>query len=614
MKEFKKRLQDNVGTLKSQYFKVYKNNKKNREQFENLLSIMEENYTKRSQVLLQKDMDNNHWHLNRDVVGMMIYVDLFAGDFNGIIDRIPYLKELGITLVHLMPLLKPREGENDGGYAVEDFKDVDSKLGTKQEFLVMLEAFRKADIEVCIDFVMNHVADTHIWAQKALQGYKKYQACFEMYDNREIPDKYDETVPEVLPDKCPGNFTYKKEIKKWVYTSFSSFQWDLNFKNPMVFELIVDTLLYLANLGIEMIRLDAIPFIWKELDTNCRNLDKAHQLLNIIHTIKQIVCPSMILLGEAIVEPYEIYKYFGDEESECDVLYNANLMVNIWNAFATRDARLLYEDNRQYGAKENTCWMNYVRCHDDIGWGFNEEAIRSYSMDPYLHKQFLIDFYSQRFDGSFAKGEIYQYNPINKDARTNGTLASLLGLEKAYETNDSYAKEVALRRIVLAHALILSHNGIPLFYSGDEIATINDYSYLNDPDKKDEGRWVHRPLFNWENALKRDDELTPEGYVFANTKKLIDIRKKHHFFNSDTYTHYLQSNNNGVYAFYKDDGENKLICLYNFSENNQYIQNDVFKVNNINYKAIDLITEKIVDLNNSTIHLHPYEMLWLIKE
>ena len=497
---------------------------------------------------------------------------------------------------------------------LDEHGEYSETIGTTNSFEKMLKAFNKAGIRVCIDYVMNHVADTHQWAQKALDGDKEYQALFEMYDDRTIPDIYDKTVPEVLPDKCPGNFTYKEEIKKWVYTSFSNFQWDLNFRNPKVFELIVDIMLHLSNLGINMLRLDAIPFIWKELHTNCRNLRTAHEIIAMMQTIKKIICPSLILLGEAIVEPHEIFKYFGEHDNECDVLYNANLMVNIWNAYATRDSRLLYEDNRQYQAPKNTCWMNYVRCHDDIGWGFNESAISSYGMNPYDHKQFLIHYYSGHFPNSFAKGEIYQFNPINNDARTNGTLASLLGLEKAKDKNDSYAKEVSLRRINMAHALIISHNGIPLIYSGDEIATTNDYSYLQDKDKKLEGRWVHRPFFDWKRAKDRNDTRTPEGVVFTETKKIITLRKKHRIFNSDIPVDYVQFYNNSVYTFYKKDKNNQLYCLFNFSENNQYV--DTFEPHSkgINFKAIDLITGKKVDLSEQTIHLHPYETLWLIPD
>ena len=609
-----KRLNKELSTLKRQYFTVYNESLDNQSKFNHLLTVIEEHFNNRSDALKEKDKKKTDWHLSRNIVGMMLYVDLFAGDFTKLKKKIPYFKELGITLVHLMPLLKPRIGENDGGYAVEDFKDVDPKLGNLAEFESLLNSFNKAGIEVCIDFVMNHVADTHAWAQKALQKDQSYMDLFEMYDDRTIPDIYDQTVPEVLPDKCPGNFTYKKEINKWVFTSFSDFQWDLNFKNPKVLELIVDILLHLSNQGISMIRLDAIPFVWKELNTQCRNLDKAHDLIAILHTIKRIVCPSLVLLGEAIVEPHEIYKYFGESNKEADVLYNANLMVNIWNAFATRDTRLLYEDNRQYGAKEGTCWMNYVRCHDDIGWGFNEDAIRSYSMNPFDHKQFLIHFYASKFDGSFAKGEIYQYNPVNQDARTNGTLASLLGVEKALDSNDSYALEVALRRVNLAHGLIIAQNGIPLIYSGDEIGTINDYSYLEDLDKKDEGRWVHRPYFDWNRARKRNNKETIEGNVFLHTKELIKLRKKHIEFDGDAYTHYLQFMNTKVYGFYKEKNNKKMICLFNFSEDNQYIDNYEFKINKVNYKTKDIITGKFVDLNQQNIHLHPYEMLWLTKD
>ena len=366
---------------------------------------------------------NKEWFFEHNVIGMTLYIDLFASNFDGVIKQMAYFNELGITFVHLMPLLKSRPGENDGGYAVMDYQDVDPKLGTLYEFEHLIEAFRTNHINVCIDYVINHVAKEHQWAQKALLGDLDMQAMFIMYDTKDIPNQFNKTVPEVLPDKSPGNFTYYKEIKKYVFTSFSDFQWDLNFQNPKVFNGMVDNMLYLANLGIQMLRLDAVPFMWKELNTNCRNLPTVHRLLEMLNLIKDEVCPSLALLGEAIVEPHEIIKYYGTyEHKECEVMYNANLMVNIFNSFATRDTRLLQIDINKYQIPSSGTWMNYLRCHDDIGWGFNEQAITQMGFDPFYHKTFLIDFYNGTFDGSFAMGENYQFNESTLDARTNGTL------------------------------------------------------------------------------------------------------------------------------------------------------------------------------------------------
>jgi glycosidase len=613
-KTYKSRLDKNQEALEKTYFKIYQKLGAEKQDFESLLKMMEMRFNDRSAELKKLDRRDKLWYLSRKMIGYMVYTDLFAGSLSKLKAKIPYLKELGISYVHLMPLLKPREGENDGGYAVEDYLDIDPLLGTKKEFFELLDSFRAAKIDVCIDYVINHTADTHVWAKKALAGDKTYQDMYIMFDDRTIPDQYDALVPEVLPDKCPGNFTYKEEIKKWVFTSFSSFQWDLNFKNPLVFEKMVDIMLRLANQGVNMIRLDAIPFMWKEVGTHCRNLGEIHDLLYMINLIKDIVSPSLALLGEAIVEPHEIFKYFGsDERPECGILYNANFMVNIWNGFATRDVRLLNIDNSKYSPPTNSCWMNYVRCHDDIGWGFNEEAISNFGMNPFFHKQFLIDFYSGRFPGSFALGEVYQYNEVSKDARINGTCASLLGLEKAIDENYVYEQNVAIRRIMLAHALIFSHRGIPLIYSGDEIASLNDQSYLNDPKKQLEGRWVHRPIFDWKRAKKRKITNTFEEKIFTGIKHLVKIRKNNPLFDGDVEINVIENSDISVYAFYKQRKTKQLVAIFNFSEHIKQVSTKPYQDAGFKESLVDLFTGRVINFSQEELRLAPYEFLWLEK-
>jgi len=421
-----------VNKLKQMYFDFYGQSAETERYFAELVRMINRAKAKRNPRLKETDQKQKKWYLSNQVVGMTLYVDLFSKDLRSLAKRIPYFKELGINFIHLMPILRSRNGERDGGYAVVDYRDIDERFGTMSDFTFLVDTLRRNGIDLCIDYVINHVAKEHAWAQAALQGDLDMQNMFIMYEDDRIPRAYNETVPEVLPDKYPGNFTYYKEIQRYVFTSFSEYQWDLNFANPRVFNGMIDNLLFLANLGIGMIRLDAIPFMWKEIGTTCRNLEPIHDLLYLLNTIANDVAPSLALLGEAIVEPVEIVKYFGSEQKpECEVMYNANLMVNVYNAFATRDVRLLTIDTNLHQIPSQGTWMNYLRCHDDIGWGFNEDAIRSFGLDPHQHKQFLIRFYNNDFPGTFSSGEYYQYNPINQDARTNGTLASLLGLEKA---------------------------------------------------------------------------------------------------------------------------------------------------------------------------------------
>lgn len=597
--------------IESLYFKLY--GKQSNKALDELFDLMKNAKLERKQALIEMDKAKDHWYFNQSNIGMTLYVDLFAGSLKNIEDKIDYFKDLGITFIHFMPLLKPRDGENDGGYAVEDYRQIDSKLGNLDEFIHLSDKLRKNGIFVCIDYVINHVAKEHIWAQEAINGDVEKQAYFIMFDTDKIPKEYDKTVPEVLPDKCPGNFTYYPEIEKYVFTSFSEFQWDLNFKNPYVLNGMIDNLLYLANLGVNMIRLDAIPFMWKELGTSCRNLDPIHTLLQLIQCVKTEVCPSLALLGEAIVEAEEIVKYFGKNEAvECEVMYNANLMVNVFNSFATRDVRLLHIDTNRFNIPHNGTWMNYVRCHDDIGWGFNEKAIQSFGFDARKHKQFLIDFYGDNFSGSFASGEDYQFNPVTLDARTNGTLASLLGLEKALIQKNTYRIFESIRRINLAHALILAYRGFPLIYSGDEIATINNQVYKTDPNKMNEGRWVHRAFFDWERAKLRNDSITAEYMVFQNLKKLIQIRKELSFLNGQANQFSIDCQNMHVYCLVRSVDNDVFFALFNFSETTQKIQIEQLSQICKSSHYLDKIQGREINMNDYEIELTPYEYLWCV--
>ena len=613
--DFQERLNAKQLKLKQLYLKVYGSGEDSERHFQLLIDLMKNASQARRVELTELDARNHQWYSEQEMIGMTLYVDLFAQDLKKLKTKISYFKELGIGYIHLMPLLKPRDNENDGGYAVEDYRAVDPRLGTMDDLITTVDAFRKAGISVCIDYVINHVAKEHLWAQKALANDPIYQKMFIMYDTDEIPNLYNQTVPEVLPDKCPGNFTYYPEIKKYVFTSFSDFQWDLNFTNPDVFNGMSDTMLYLANIGINILRLDAIPFMWKEVGTNCRNLKPIHDLLKMLHLIKEIVCPSLVLLGEAIVEPEQIISYFGDDTSvECEVMYNANLMVDVFNSFATRDVRVLMIDANRFYIPRKATWMNYIRCHDDIGWGFNEDAVRQFGWNPYEHKQFLIHFYSGKFPGSFATGELYQFNPQTMDARINGTLASLLGLEQAILEHDTFAQEEAIKRINLAHALILAYRGIPLIYSGDELATLNDRNYLLDPDKRTEGRWIHRPYFDWKRAKRINKGETFEDQTYHTLQKLIAIRSKQPLLNGQVSQLALDVGNKSVFCILRQSRDQSFIGLFNFSETPQNVSTLPLRQTVVGENYIDLMQGKTVSLRNPQIYLRPYEYMWLIHK
>jgi len=610
---FSIRLAKHEEELKQLYYELYSDNGfyPVDTMYNKLITVMTSYFSTRNEKYKKTDEQSPHWYMEHDVVAATLYVDLFSTDLKHFKKHIPYFKDLGINLIHFMPILECRKGENDGGYAVSDYKHIDPKFGTDHDFDEVLKSLKSNNIHACIDFIVNHTAKEHAFAKEALNGNKTYMDMYFMYDDDRIPRKFEESVPEVFPKVSPGNFTYYDAIHKWVFTSFYEFQWDLNYKNPLVFEKIIDILLYLANLGIDMIRLDAIPFMWKELGTSCRNHPTIHKLLRLFNLITGIVCPSVALLGEAIVQPEEIIKYYGETAPECNVMYNATYMVNLWNSIATRDTRLLQIDAKRLKPLSGGCWINYARCHDDIGWGFNEDATRQMGFDPYSHKQFLIEFYEGKFPGSFSVGDLYEFDPKTMDARNCGTMASLLGLEKALQERDSYQKELALKRINLIHSIVIASSGIPLIYSGDEIATLNNYAYLQDEHKAHDSRWLHRGYFDHKRAKNKNNRGSHEGYVYQSLKKMIALRKLHPIFSPRISQLNLNTFNNHIYAFYKQSDSKELICLFNFSEDRQFISCQAFHDKGFTRNYTDLITGKIVDFSKEELLLGPYEYLWL---
>lgn len=595
--------------LRTYYFGLYGENGITQFFFDQLVGIMETAKAGRSAALRKQDKKGNDWYLSEKMVGMMLYLDKFSEDLINFEKKIDYLADLGVTYVHFMPLLQSREGQNDGGYAVSDYLNVDKKFGTTEQFERVIGKLKKKGIRTCIDFVLNHTAKEHEWALRSKKNEAGYEDMYYMFDNYGIPSEYEKTLTEIFPSVAPKNFTYYEDIGKFVMTRFYEFQWDLNYKNPNVFNRIAEVLLTLANKGIDIFRLDAIPYMWKELGTSSMNLPQVHTLLKMYEMIIEDVCPSVIFLGEAIVEPHEIVKYFGTpEEKECHIMYNASLMVLLWNSLAARDVRLMQRSmSIDYGTPKDGVWINYARCHDDIGWGFEKDIIRDLGMDPEAHKQFIIQFMEGKFPGSFAKGELYEFNPETLDARNSGTMASLCGLEEAFDKNDRYKLELAVKRILLLNSVIISYTGIPLLYSGDEIGTLNWWEYKEDETIAHDSRWLHRAPMDWEKAEKRHDMGTVEGILFTSIKEMIQVRKDNSIFASNIPSIPVDTGNKAVFAFHRED---KMLVLANFSEERQTVNCNAVNWFGLPWELHDLIQGKSVPLWENIV-LGPYEYLWL---
>jgi len=578
---------------------------------ENILAIATKMWLARPDDLKALDVMRQadpHWYQSHRMVGAMCYVDLFAKDFRGLRDRIPYLKELGITYLHLMPLFKTPAGDNDGGYAVSSYREVNPALGTMEELTQLATELRQYGISLVIDFVFNHTADEHEWAKRALAGDEEYQEYYRMYPDRKQPDAFEKTVNSVFPDEHPGCFTYRNEIRRWIWTTFCNYQWDLNYENPLVFAGMAEEMLFLANIGVEVLRLDAVAFVWKKLGTSCENLPEAHLLIQAFNALVKIAAPAMTFKSEAIVHPDEVIRYIGKEE--CPLSYNPQLMALLWNALAVKDTRLLRHGMEKRLAIPQDCtWVNYIRCHDDIGWGIADDDMRDLAIDPKQHRRFLTEFYTTQYEDSFAKGLTFQEKPETGEARIVGTTASLCGLEL---TNGSDSKEtdLAIRRILLLHGIILTIGGIPLIYLGDELGTLNDYTYVESPEKEGDRRWVHRSAFNWELAEQRKNSDCISGRVYLGILKLIQIRQRNRAF-TRTDTKIIDLGNDRIFGYFRHHQGQNILVLANFSEQEQIIAGRQLRLFGMGKILIDLVSGKTISAVRELV-LEPYQLLILL--
>ena len=536
-------------------------------------------------------------------------LDLFAGTLNGLRDRLPYLKKLGLTYLHLMPLFESPEGNSDGGYAVSSYRRVNPRLGTIEDLAELAREFQEHGISLVLDFVFNHTSDEHEWARRAQADDPEYEHFYFLFPDRTLPDAYERTLREIFPTVRRGSFTWREDIHKWVWTTFNSFQWDLNYANPAVFRAMAEEMLFIANTGVEFLRLDAVAFIWKRMGTSCENQPEAHQLIQAFNSIVRIAAPAMLFKSEAIVHPDDVLSYISQQE--CQISYNPLLMALLWESLATSEVKLLDHSMRsRFRLPQGTAWVNYLRSHDDIGWTFDDNDARWKWIDPVGHRTFLNQFYMGRFPGSFARGMPFQENPATGDARVSGTLASLVGLEQAIQSSDEQQMELAVRRIVMLYSIILSIGGIPLLYLGDEVGTLNDYAFASDPYKAGDSRWVHRPKADraWQERVQ-NDLSSPHGQLFAEVVRLIALRKQQPaIYDSDT--EFVETGNGHLFGYVRRGGGQRLFVVANFSDHAQEMDADRLRVYGPGYSFTDIVTSQTLTAERP-LRLEPYQCVWL---
>jgi amylosucrase len=556
------------------------------------------------------------WFQRSRMIGYACYADRFAGTLAGVRDRLDYLSELGVTYLHLMPLLAPREGENDGGYAVADYGAIDPRLGTMADLEDLAADLRGRGIALCVDLVLNHTAAEHPWARKAAAGDLAYRDFYLVFPDRTLPDAYERTLPEVFPDIAPGNFTHVPELGGWVWTTFNDFQWDLDYANPAVFAAMLRTMLDLANRGVDVLRLDAVPFLWKRMGTDCQNQPEVHLLAQAFRALTRVAAPGLLFKAEAIVAPEMLVQYLGAHDrfrAECDLAYNNQLMVLLWSSLAARDARLAARSlARLRPEPPTTGWVTYLRCHDDIGWAVSDVDAAAVGWDGFTHRRFLTDFYSGRHPGSFARGAPFQENERTGDARISGMAASLCGVEAALDSGDAAGLEAAVRRLETLYSVVFSFGGIPLLWMGDEIALRNDADWAADPAHVGDNRWLHRPRMDWAAAARRRDPATPEGRVFAAFRRLADARRSQLALRAGSRTELLHPDDPHVLAYRRrHPSSGPLVALANFSDGWQSVDSGLLAAAGVPDPEHVHSTEGGLALGEGRLHLPPWGFTWL---
>lgn len=603
-KIFAQRMEKHQDELRWLYMELYGNDA----MYAELCEQMHDYYLKRSTELKKRDIKkekNPDWFKEKEMLGMMLYIDNFAGNLKGVEKKLAYLKECNVNCLHLMPFLDTPKGKSDGGYAVADFRKVRPDLGTMKDLARLTEKCHENGMNVCMDFVMNHTSEEHEWAKRARAGEGEYMSRYFFYDNGDIPARYEETVPQVFPTTAPGNFTWLPEIGHYVLTTFYPYQWDLNYRNPRVFNEMMYNFLFLANQGMDIIRIDAVPYIWKELGTSCRNLKEVHTIVRMMRMIAEIVCPSVILLGEVVMEPEKVVPYFGTvEKPECHMLYNVTTMATTWNSIATRDIRLLKKqmDIVSRLPKQYT-FLNYLRCHDDIGWGLDFDTLKQWGMEEPSHKRYLNDYFTGKVADSISRGELYNDDPVTQDARFCGTTASMCGIEAAGFEGNAEKMQTAIQEDLMLHAYMLTQSGIPMLYSGDELGQVNDYSYKDDAEKASDSRYLHRGAFLWELADKRKDLSTVQGQLFQMLNRLEQIRRQENVFSQEAEVYTYDVQNDSILGILREYKGERFIALFNFSESEQtaWMQEEgIFR---------NLVNGEIVEVKDPV--LKGYEFVWM---
>jgi amylosucrase/maltose alpha-D-glucosyltransferase/alpha-amylase len=266
---------------------------------------------------------------------------------------------------------------------------------------------------------------------------------------------------------------------------------------------------------------------------------------------------------------------------------------------------------RRYAIPEGCGWVNYVRCHDDIGWAFADDDVQAIGFNPDEHRRFLTSFYTGKYEGSFSRGAPFQEDPLTGQARVSGMCASLTGIEKALAEEDEEALDLAIYRTLLIHGVIITMGGIPLIYLGDEIAMLNDYGYDSDPAKAGDSRWLHRIAFDRERAGQRHDPGTVPGRVYQGLLRLIQLRVQNLAFTRGE-TEFVETGNKHVFGFFRSNEQHIAFVLANFSEKAQRLEARRLRQMGMRKTMVDLYAGRVITATQE-LEMAPYQLMVLSR-
>ena len=537
----------------------------------------------------------------KDAIIYELHVRAFAdsngdgiGDFPGLLSRLDYLQDLGVTCIWLLPFFP--SPLRDDGYDIANYVDVNPSYGTLDDFKLVLNAAHLRNMQVMIELVINHTSDQHPWF-KAARLAPPGSAAREMYVWSST-NKLFEGARVIFTDSEKSNWTWDVTAKAFYWHRFFSHQPDLNFDNPQVMEEVLKAIRFWLDMGVDALRMDAIPYLVERDGTSCENLPETHLVVKKIRAAIDAEYGNRLILAEANEAPADVRPYFGDGD-ECQMAFHFPLMPRIYMALRQEDRQPITDIMAQTPAIPDNCqWGLFLRNHDELTLEMVTDDERdymyfAYSADPRMR--------------------------VNAGIRRR--LAPLLDNNR--------------RRIELLNSLLLSFPGTPILYYGDEIG-MGDNIYLGDRNgvrtpmqwnsdrnagfsKCDPARLylpiVMDPIYGYQ-AVNVEAQLSDQSSLLHWMRNMIALRKLFQVFGRGT-LHFLSPANRKILAYLRDlergDGTHEtVLCVANLSRFAQPVsldlagQNGAEPVEMLGYVPFPAITEAPYVLS-----LAPYSFLWL---